>query len=77
MPAAKVFKNEAKQETNDFQKFGYGGPYPPGGTHRYYFKIYALDTELTNEAGLTKEELLAVMQGHILDEGQLMGRYMP
>jgi Raf kinase inhibitor-like YbhB/YbcL family protein len=75
MPVARAFKNGAKHGVNDFQKFGYGGPYPPCGTHRYYFKLYALDIELTREPGLTKEQLLTEMQGHILDEGQLMGRY--
>ncbi len=75
MPTAKSFKNGAKHGINDFQKIGYGGPCPPGGTHRYYFKLYALDIELTQEPGLTKAELLGAMQGHILDEGQLMVRY--
>ena len=71
----KVLENGAKHGMNDFRKLGYGGPCPPGGTHRYYFKIYALDTELTQEPGLTKAELLKAIKGHILAEGQLMGRY--
>ena len=71
----KVLDNGAKHGINDFRKLGYGGPCPPGGTHRYYFKIYALDTELTQEPGLTKAELLKAIKGHILAEGQLMGRY--
>jgi Raf kinase inhibitor-like YbhB/YbcL family protein len=54
---------------------GYGGPCPPGGTHRYYFKIYALDTEINLDAGITKAQLLKIMEGHILAEGQLMGKY--
>jgi len=65
----------AKQGMNDFRKIGYGGPCPPGGTHRYYFKLYALDTEINLETGATKQELLKAMEGHILAEGQLMGRY--
>ena len=65
----------AKQGMNDFRKIGYGGPCPPGGTHRYYFKLYALDTEINLEAGATKSELLKAMEDHILAEGQLMGRY--
>ena len=65
----------AKQGMNDFHKIGYGGPCPPGGTHRYFFKIYALDTELDLEAGTPKPELLKAMEGHILAEGQLMGKY--
>ena len=48
---------------------------PPGGTHRYYFKIYALDEELDVDSGIIKKELLKAMGGHILAEGQLMGRY--
>jgi Raf kinase inhibitor-like YbhB/YbcL family protein len=75
VPPDKVSENGARHGINDFRKFGYGGPCPPGGTHRYYFKIYALDTELTQEPGLTKAELLEAMKGHILAEGQLMGRY--
>ena len=54
----------------------YGGPCPPSGTHRYFFKLYALDTELDLEAGATKEELLAAMEGHVLDSGQIMGTYI-
>jgi len=65
----------AKQGMNDFRKIGYGGPCPPGGTHRYYFKLYALDTEINLEAGATKSELLKAMEDHILAEGQLMGKY--
>ncbi len=71
----KVLENGTKQGTNDFGKIGYGGPCPPNGTHRYYFKLYALDTTLEMESGITKAELLRAMQGHILAEGQLMGKY--
>ncbi|HEY0322795.1 MAG TPA: YbhB/YbcL family Raf kinase inhibitor-like protein [Pyrinomonadaceae bacterium] len=63
------------QGTNDFPKVGYGGPCPPNGTHRYFFKLYALDTELSLEAATTKEQLLKAMEGHIIAEGQLMGKY--
>ncbi len=65
----------AVQGKNDFRKPGYGGPCPPGGTHRYYFKLYALDKALDLKPGATKKELLKAMEGHILAEGQLMGRY--
>ncbi|MFQ5866233.1 MAG: YbhB/YbcL family Raf kinase inhibitor-like protein [bacterium] len=75
IPLDKILPNGAKQGTNDFRKIGYGGPCPPSGTHRYYFKIYALDTELELEAGITKAQLLKAMKGHILAEGQLMGKY--
>jgi Raf kinase inhibitor-like YbhB/YbcL family protein len=63
------------QGVNDFRKIGYGGPCPPGGTHRYYFKLYALDRELGLAPGVTKQKLFAAMKGHILAEAQLMGRY--
>ena len=75
VPPEKELESGAKQGMNDFRKIGYGGPCPPGGTHRYFFKFYALDTEINLEAGATKEELLKAMEGHILAEGQLIGRY--
>jgi len=75
IPPEKIIQNGAKHGMNDFRKLGYGGPCPPGGTHRYYFKLYALDTEINLEAGITKAQLLKTMEGHILAEGQLMGRY--
>lgn len=73
--ADEVLSNGAVQGTTDFGSVGYGGPCPPSGTHRYYFKIYALDTmlDLTSRAG--KAKLLDAMEGHILDQGQLMGKY--
>ncbi len=75
VPPERELESGAKQGMNDFRKIGYGGPCPPGGTHRYYFKLYVLDTEINLEAGATKSELLKAMEGHILAEGQLMGRY--
>lgn len=60
---------------NDFGKTGYGGPCPPGGTHRYYFKIYALDAVLGVTPGATKKQIVKAMEGHILDKTQLMGKY--
>jgi Raf kinase inhibitor-like YbhB/YbcL family protein len=64
-----------KQGSNDFHRIGFGGPCPPGGTHRYYFKLYALDVMLNLAPGLTKKELLSEMKGHILEETYLMGKY--
>jgi Raf kinase inhibitor-like YbhB/YbcL family protein len=73
--SARVLDNGAKHGKNDFRRFGYGGPCPPGGTHRYYFKVYALDSVLDLDPGITKADLVKAMQGHIIAEGQLMGRY--
>jgi len=65
-----------KQGRNGFRKIGYGGPCPPpGGPHRYFFKLYALDTMLNLEAGLTKKALLKAMEGHILEEAQIIGKF--
>ncbi len=75
VPTDKELKNGAKQGRNDFRRIGYGGPCPPGGTHRYFFKLYALDKALDLAAGATKAELLRAMEGHILAQGQLMGKY--
>ncbi len=63
------------QGKNDFEKTGYGGPCPPSGTHRYFFKIYALDAELPLKAGATKADVEKAMAGHVLLQGQLMGTY--
>ena len=60
---------------NSWGRYGYGGPCPPSGTHRYYFKVYALDKKIDKPAGLTKAQLLEEMKGHVLAEGVLMGRY--
>ena len=61
--------------TNDFGKSGYGGPCPPSGTHRYYFKIFALDRELDLPPGTKRNQLVAAMKGHVVAQGELMGRY--
>lgn len=75
VPGQEVLPNGAKQGTNDFRRIGYGGPCPPGGTHRYYFKVYALDSALGLAPGSTKAELLKAMEGHVVAEGHLMGKY--
>jgi Raf kinase inhibitor-like YbhB/YbcL family protein len=63
------------QGWNDFKQIGYGGPCPPSGTHRYFFKLYAVDTELSLKAGATKADVEQAMSGHIVGQAQLMGIY--
>ncbi len=75
IPSDETLPSGAKQGTSDFGRIGYGGPCPPSGTHRYFFKIYALDTEVDLAAGASKRELLEAMEGHILGQGQLIGKY--
>ena len=75
VPTREVLDSGARQGRNGSRRIGYGGPCPPSGTHRYYFKLYALDDKIDLPPGATKKQLLAAMEGHILAEGQLMGRY--
>src|SRR5574340_436027 len=63
------------QGTNDWHRTGYGGPCPPIGAHRYFHKLYALDTVLTDLKQPTKAKLEEAMKGHIIGEAQLMGTY--
>ena len=66
----------ARQGRNDFGKIGYGGPCPPAGkAHRYFFKLYALDTKLNLKSGATKADLERAMKGRILAQAELIGRY--
>ena len=65
----------AVQGKNDWGKAVYGGPCPPIGRHRYFFKFYALDTELSGIGSVTKPDLENAMKGHIVDSGELMGTY--
>ena len=65
----------AVEGMNDFRKHSYGGPCPPSGTHRYFFKVYALDTVLTISPNSNKADLEKAMKGHILAQGQLIGLY--
>lgn len=75
MPTDPTLKNGAVQGITDFGRSGYGGPCPPGGVHRYYFKLYALDTTLDLTPKARKSDVVKAMEGHILAEGQLMGKY--
>jgi Raf kinase inhibitor-like YbhB/YbcL family protein len=63
------------QGLNDWKRIGYGGPCPPIGRHRYFFKLYALDTVLPDVGRPTKAQLEQVMSGHVLAEAVLMGTY--
>ncbi len=79
-PATKEIKEHsvpagALQGRNDFRKSSYGGPCPPSGTHRYFFKVYALDTVLNIAASSTKQDLEKAMKGHILAEARTVGLY--
>jgi len=60
---------------NDFNRHSYGGPCPPSGTHRYFFKVYALDISLHLDSNVRKEDVERAMEGHILAEGEMVGRY--
>ena len=65
-----------KVGVNSFKKRGYGGPCPPpNGAHRYVFHVYALDIDSLGKAGLSKQDVSAAMKGHVLAEGQLIGKY--
>ena len=72
---SEVTKTGAIEGRNDFHKIGYGGPCPPGGTHRYFFRLYALNAVVQLHTGATGKELESAMKGRIADEAQLMGRY--
>ena len=63
------------QGTTDFRRQEYGGPCPPSGTHRYFFKLYALGEKLNLGKGVTKKQVVAAMEGKILVQAELMGRY--
>lgn len=76
VPKKETLDNGAKQGLTDFKKIGYGGPCPPPGKpHRYFFKLYALDTQLNLPTGATKAQVEKVMQGHIIGQTQLIGLY--
>lgn len=83
-PASTALPEEVKPDSlpsgtlegsNDWKRVGWGGPCPPIGRHRYYFKLYALDTLLPDLKQPTKPQLLKAMEGHVLASTQLMGTY--
>jgi Raf kinase inhibitor-like YbhB/YbcL family protein len=76
VPTQETLAGGARQGKNDFGKLGYGGPAPPRGKpHRYFFRLYALDTVLDLAAGASKADLVKAMEGHLLGEAALMGTY--
>jgi Raf kinase inhibitor-like YbhB/YbcL family protein len=75
VPDNETLPSGARQGVTGFGAVGYGGPCPPSGTHRYFFKVYALDTELSLPPGRSKADLLKAMEGHVLAQGQIMGKY--
>lgn len=75
VPPEESLSNSAIQGITSFKRVGYGGPAPPSGTHRYYFKVYALDTKLNLTSKAKQPDLEKAMQGHILAKGQIMGTY--
>lgn len=75
VPPDATLANGAVHGSNSWDSIGYGGPCPPGGEHRYFMKLYALDSALELEVGATKEQLLEAMENHIVAEAELMGTY--
>ena len=75
VPADSELPDGSRHGQNSWRRPGYGGPCPPGGTHRYFFKLYALDTALDLPSDANKEEVLKAMEGHILGQTELMGVY--
>ena len=75
LPEGGALPSGAREGTNDWKRTGYGGPCPPIGRHRYFFKLYALDAELGDLKTPTKDELLKEMAGHVLEQAELMGTY--
>lgn len=76
VPENQTLKDGSRQGNTSYGEAGYGGPCPPPGKpHRYYFKVYALDTKLDLPAGATKADVEKAMDGHILAKGELIGKY--
>jgi Raf kinase inhibitor-like YbhB/YbcL family protein len=73
--AQPAFADGSVNGLNSWGRSGYGGPCPPGGMHRYFFRLYAVDLRLDLQPGATKEAVLAAVQGHVLGQAELMGTY--
>jgi len=76
-PKEKIEENTVPgtEGINDFRKHSYGGPCPPSGTHRYFFKVYALDTMLALSPNSRKKDVEKAMTGHMLAKGEIIGLY--
>lgn len=76
-PVGKIEENSipGTEGLNDFNKHSYGGPCPPSGTHRYFFKVYALDTKLDLNPNSRKKNVEKAMKGHVLARGEIIGLY--
>ena len=75
VPTNAELADGTRQGVTDFGRPGYGGPCPPSGTHRYFFRLYALNAALGLKPGATTAQLEAALQGHVLAQGELMGTY--
>jgi Raf kinase inhibitor-like YbhB/YbcL family protein len=76
VPTTPTLPNGAKQGKNGFGRIGYGGPCPPrGAPHRYFFRLYAVDTSIDEPPGASRAQIDRAMKGHILAQGHLMGTY--
>jgi Raf kinase inhibitor-like YbhB/YbcL family protein len=75
VPSDADLSDGSRNGQNGWRRLGYGGPCPPSGTHRYFFKLYALDTLLDLAVGANNKQLLGAMEGHILAQAELMGVY--
>jgi Raf kinase inhibitor-like YbhB/YbcL family protein len=77
VPTSGDLETGGRHGKNDFARLGYGGPCPPHGKpHRYFFKLYALNTSLSLDPGATKSDVLNAMEGHVVAQGELMGTYV-
>jgi hypothetical protein len=75
LPSTPTLPDGAKQGHNGFGEIGYGGPQPPSGTHRYFFRLYALNTNPDLAPGAERGQLETAMRGHILEQSELFGTY--
>ncbi len=74
-PTIEKLPDGSLQGTNSFGNYGYGGPCPPSGTHRYFFKLFALDSTLDLQSGASQQDVEEAMEGHVLAKTELMGLY--